>query len=88
MEIDDMWSFVERKGQRRWLWAALFRRTRQIVAFVISDRRKSGCCLFEAIPKEYRRCHSFGDFGRSKIWFFQKGYINRFDKRCEELEHI
>ena len=27
-EIDELWSFVGKKGEKRWLWAALCRRTR------------------------------------------------------------
>jgi hypothetical protein len=33
-----IWSFVQKKEQKRWLWTAMCRRTRQIVAFVIGDR--------------------------------------------------
>ncbi len=32
LELDEMWSFVLKKANKRWLWVALCRRTRQIVA--------------------------------------------------------
>jgi transposase-like protein len=38
LELDEIWSFVQKKEQKRWLWTAMCRRTRQIVAFVIGDR--------------------------------------------------
>ena len=38
LELDEVWSFVLKKGQKRWLWIALCRRTRKVVAFTIGDR--------------------------------------------------
>ena len=37
LELDELWSFVYKKSQKQWLWIALCRRTRQIVAFYIGD---------------------------------------------------
>jgi insertion element IS1 protein InsB len=56
-------EFCRKKIQKRWLWTAMCRRTRQIVAFVIGDRRKATCLrLWTAIPDEYKRGHTFSDF--------------------------
>jgi transposase-like protein len=38
LELDALWAFVYQRDNERWLWTALCRRTRQIVAFVIGDR--------------------------------------------------
>jgi transposase-like protein len=38
LDLDEMGSFVRKKDQARWVWTAMGRRTRQIVAFVIGDR--------------------------------------------------
>jgi len=38
LEIDELWSFVEGKNHKRWIWVALCRRTRQIVAYYIGKR--------------------------------------------------
>ena len=63
LELDEIWSFVYRRANKRWLWTALCRRTRQIVAFVIGDRSEQTCRqLWQRIPETYRRCHSFSDF--------------------------
>jgi hypothetical protein len=52
LELDELWSFVQQKEQTRWVWTAICRRTRQIVAFVIGDRSKTTCLrLWEAIPE-------------------------------------
>src|ERR1700686_98355 len=58
-----IWSFVQKKEQTRWVWTAMCRRTRQIVAFVIGDRSKTTCLrLWQTIPEAYQHCHTFSDF--------------------------
>jgi insertion element IS1 protein InsB len=37
-EADEMWSFVQKRWNKRWLWTVMSRRTRQIVAFVLGNR--------------------------------------------------
>jgi len=63
LEVDELWSFVACKENAVWLWTALCRRTRQIVAFVLGDRSADTCRrLWQAIPGSYRRCRSYSDF--------------------------
>jgi len=38
LELDEVWSCVLKKAGARWVWTALCRRTRHIVACVIGDR--------------------------------------------------
>jgi transposase-like protein/IS1 family transposase len=38
LELDELCSFVGKKSEKRWIWIALCRRTRQVVAFFIGDR--------------------------------------------------
>jgi hypothetical protein len=38
LELDELRSFVPKKSQKRWIWIALCRRTRQAIAFEIGDR--------------------------------------------------
>lgn len=40
LELDELYSFVQTKKQKRWLWVALCRRTRQVIAYVIGDRNE------------------------------------------------
>lgn len=66
LELDELWAFVYQRDNERWLWTALCRRTRQIVAFVIGDRSAATCRrLWVAIPPEYRRCRTYTDFWRA-----------------------
>ncbi len=43
LELDELWSFVRTKRNQRWLWIALCRRTRQIVAYFVGDRSADSC---------------------------------------------
>jgi IS1 family transposase/transposase-like protein len=66
LELDELWAFVYQRDNERWLWTALCRRTRQIVAFVIGDRSAATCRrLWQAIPPAYRRCRTYTDFWKS-----------------------
>jgi insertion element IS1 protein InsB len=48
-----IWSVVQKKEQKRWVWTAMCRRTRQIVAFVIGNREPCNLSSFlEGDPKE------------------------------------
>lgn len=66
LELDEAWSFVANKQEKRWLWTALCRRTRQIVAFVIGDHSEDTCRrLWQRIPAAYRHCTTFSDFWKA-----------------------
>ncbi len=52
LELDEMqhwlpggWSFVRFRKNKRWVWLARCRRTRQIVAYAIGDRSETTCRL-------------------------------------------
>ena len=38
-EIDEMWSYVGHKGNKRWLWHAIDRETRKVLAYVFGERQ-------------------------------------------------
>jgi len=60
LELDELWSFVLKKVHRVWIWIALCRKTRQVVAYALGDRSKQTCLrLWEAIPSAYRKGHCF-----------------------------
>jgi IS1 family transposase len=63
LELDELWSFVFKKVYASWVWIALCRKTRQVVAYVLGDRSKKTCQrLWENIPSIYRQGHCFTDF--------------------------
>ena len=54
-EADEMWSFVQKKANRQWIWIAMDATTRQIIAFHVGDRRRDSAKeLWANIPEIYR----------------------------------
>src|SRR2546421_896138 len=89
LELDEIWSFVRKKDQARWLWTAMCRRTRQIVAFAIGDRSKATCLrLWQAIPHEYKHCHTFSDFWRAYQYVFPAETHHGVGKETGETAHM
>ena len=63
LELDELWSFVLKRANKRWIWIALCRATRQVVAYVVGDRSRATCKrLWKQIPAAYRSAHCYSDF--------------------------
>ena len=64
LQLDEMWSFVQKKEQKMWLWLALNPANRQIVAFHVGGRSGVDAQLFyEQIPAEFKgRAGFFSDY--------------------------
>ena len=55
-EVDEMLSFVSEKANKQWIWIAMDRGSRQIIAFHVGDRsRVSALALWKSIPECYRQ---------------------------------
>jgi insertion element IS1 protein InsB len=59
-EADELWSFVQRKANRQWIWIAMDATTRQVTAFHVGDRScDSAKELWAKIPLVYREQATF-----------------------------
>lgn len=89
LEIDEAWSFVGKRQEKRWLWTALCRRTRQIVAFVIGDHSEATCLhLWQRIPPAYRHCQSFSDFWKAYQAIFPSDTHQAVGKESGQTAHM
>ena len=89
LELDELWSFVLKKIQKRWVWLALCRRTRQIVAYVIGDRSEETCRkLWERIPTEYKACRTFSDFWEAYQKVFPDDTHQSVGKESGQTAHV
>lgn len=62
LEMDELVRFVSEKFFKRWLWLAMCRRTRQIVAYAMGDRSETTARkLWQAVPEGYRACPVYTD---------------------------
>ena len=63
LELDELWSFVQKKANKCWVWIVLCRPTRQVVAYFIGDHSAAACQqLWERVPAAYRAGHCYTDF--------------------------
>jgi insertion element IS1 protein InsB len=59
-EADELWSFVQKKANKPWIWIAMDATTRKIIAFHVGDRgRESAQALWANIPEVYRKQATF-----------------------------
>jgi insertion element IS1 protein InsB len=89
LELDEMWSFVLKRANKRWVWVALCRATRQVVACVIGDRSQATCRkLWERVPEAYRRAHCFSDFWEAYRLVLPAAQHTPVGKRSGETAHV
>ena len=63
LELDELWSFVKKKSNKRWIWLALCKQTLQVVASVIGGRGIETCKqLWTNVPAPYKQGRIFTDF--------------------------
>ena len=52
-----MWSFVEMKSNKKWIWLAIDVDTKQIVGVYVGSRSRIGAKgLWDSLPPVYRQC--------------------------------
>jgi IS1 family transposase/transposase-like protein len=89
LELDELWSFVLKKSRKRWLWTAICRRTRQIVAFVIGDRSLKTCRrLWNKLPDDYKQCLTFSDLWEAYHKVFPQETHHCVGKDSGETAHM
>ncbi len=60
VEADEMWSFVKQKANKQWVWIAMDKQTRQIIALHVGDRsHDSAQQLWANLPAVYREQATF-----------------------------
>jgi insertion element IS1 protein InsB len=89
LELDELWSFVGSKAKKRWVWIALARHTRQVLAYAIGNRGERTCRrLWERIPESYK-----GGCCYSDLWEAYRAVIpgechEAVGKESGELAHV
>ena len=89
LELDELWSFVGSKANALWLWVALCRRTRQIVARTLGDRSLQNACDLRAdLPRGYRRCAARRDYWDAYAVALPKRTHRSCGKEAGETCHV
>jgi transposase-like protein len=74
VECDELWSFVDCKENKQWVWLAMDRETREIIGVYIGDRSEEGAKqLWNSLPPVYRQCAvCYTDFWAGLCLYFSK----------------
>jgi IS1 family transposase len=89
LELDELWSFVLKKTHRTWIWIALCRKTRQVVAYAVGDRSEQTCHrLWEAMPAAYRVGHCYTDFWAAYQAVMPEAQHSALGKETGETAHV
>ncbi len=89
LELDELWSFVGNKTHERWLWLALCRRTRQVIAFWVGDRSETAAVqLWRQLPNDYVHCASFSDQWAAYTYIFDRRRHQMVSKAEGHTAHI
>jgi len=88
-ELDEMWSFVGNKKNKKWIWIAQCRATRQVIAFHVGGRGKKDAKMFwEKIPEFIQKKGYF----YSDDWDAYKGVFTTdrhyYSKQKKETNHL
>jgi len=84
-----LWSFVYKKDNKYWLWIALCRRTRQVVAFHLGDRSEKSCQkLWDKVPHSYKNAVTYSDFWSAYDKVIQTGKYTSVGKETGQTAHV
>ena len=57
IQCDEMWSFVEMKSNKKWIWLTIDVDTKKIVGVFVGSRDSEGAQgLWDSLPPVYRQC--------------------------------
>ena len=77
VELDEQWSWVQNKGNQRWLWAAVDTNNGDIIAFVFGKRKDKAFKELKKLLKHYKiACY------RSDGW---GSYIRHLDVKNHKI---
>lgn len=60
-ELDEMWSFVGKKSQQRWLWHAIDHHSGQVLAYVFGTRQDKVFLELQALLEPFGIQHVYSD---------------------------
>jgi len=89
LELDELWSFVFKKNNKAWIWIALCRKTRQVVAYAVGDRSAETCLiLWNNIPEAYRAGHCYTDFWKAYEAIIPEEQLTQVGKETGQTAHV
>jgi len=89
LELDELWTFVRTKANKRWVWLALARHIGQAVAYAVGDRGERTCRrLWERIPESHKGGRCYSDFWEAYRGVIPEERHKAVGKESGELAHV
>ena len=90
IECDEMWSFVQNKGNKQWIWLALDVTTKEIVGVYVGARDQTGAQgLWDSLPPVYRQCAvAYTDFWAAYAMILPTKRHRAVGKETGKTNHI
>lgn len=90
IECDEMWSFVDSKQNKQYIWLAIDRDTREIVGCYVGDHsRESARKLWASLPGVYRQCAvAYTDFWEAYQKVIPRTRHRAVGKESGQTNHI
>ena len=90
VECDEMWSFAGNKKNKKWIWLALDRKSREIIGVHVGSLEHSGAqSLWESLPPVYRQCAvCYTDFWSAYNKVFPRKRHKAVGKETGHTNHI
>lgn len=90
LECDELWSFVGEKAVQQWVWIALDRETRQVVALYVGDRSELAAReLWARVPQVYREeATCYTDFWAAYAAVLPADQHQACGKEAGETNHV
>jgi len=89
LEVDELWSFVFRSKDKVWVWIAMNRETREIVASTCGDRSENTCrILWGRVPSAYKEAIVFSDYWSAYRAVISSEQQRPVGKETGEAAHI
>ncbi len=90
IECDEVWSFLQKKEDKQWVWLAIDRGTREIVGVHVGDRSAEGAqALWDSLPVIYQQsaiCYT--DFWAAYDNIFPEDRHHAVGKESGQTNHI
>ncbi len=89
LEMDELWSFVFCSDNKVWIWIAVNRETREIVAYACGDRGEDTCrILWDRVPSAYKKGIVFTDYWKAYQAIIPKEQHRPVGKETGETNHV
>ena len=89
VEVDELWSFVFSTTIKVWIWIALNRETREVIAYACGDRSEDTCrLLWNRIPPAYKKGIVFSDYWKAYQAVIPDQQHHPVGKETGETAHV